>query len=61
VINGENVAGQESMTYWLLRHWRKQTDDQWTECCRTGIHDLPTVNALEKANRWSAYLMVNPN
>ena len=60
VISGHNVAGHESMTYPLLRHHRKQTGDQWTECCRTGIHNLPTVKASQKANRWSVYLIVNP-
>ena len=53
VISGQIVAGQESMTYFLLRHHKKQTVDQWTECCRTGIYDLPTVKASQKANRWS--------
>ena len=46
-----DVAGQDSMTYLLLRHHKKQTGDQWTEYFRTGIHDLQTVKASQKANR----------
>ena len=58
VISGQNVAGQESMTYPLLRHHRKQTGYQWTECCRTGIHDLPAVEASQKVNRISVDRML---
>ena len=50
VISGQNVRGQESVTYPLSRHRRKQTRDQWTECPRTGISDLPTVKASEDGN-----------
>ena len=50
VISGQNVRGQESMTYCLSRHRRKQTRDQWTECPRTGINDLRAVEASEEAN-----------
>ena len=50
-ISGQNIAGQESMTYPLLRHHKKQTGDRWTECCRTRIHNLPAVEASQKANR----------
>ena len=49
-ISGQNVAGQESMTYILSRHRRKQTRDQWTECRRTGIDDLQSVEASNEAN-----------
>ena len=28
-----------------------KTSNQWTECCRTGIHDLQPVKASQKANR----------
>ena len=47
MISGQNVRGQESMTYSLSRHRRKQTRDQWTECPRTGINDLRSVKASE--------------
>jgi hypothetical protein len=57
-ISGQNVAGQESMTYRLSKHHRKQTGDQWTEYCRTGIHDLHPVGGSQKANRWSVDRML---
>jgi hypothetical protein len=44
-ISGQNVPGQQSMTYKLSRCRRKQTRDQWTECPRTGINDLLAVEA----------------
>ena len=50
MISGQNVRGQESMTYVLSKHRRKQTRDQWTECPRTGINDLRTVEASEDGN-----------
>ena len=50
MISGQNVRGQESMTYSLSRHRRKQTQDQWTECPRTGINDIRPVEASEEAN-----------
>ena len=49
-ISGQNDAGQESMTYILLRHRREQTRDQWTEGRRTGMDDLQAVKASEEAN-----------
>src|ERR1700691_1279053 len=48
VISGQNVTGQESTTYILSRHQRKKTGDQWTECHRTGINNLPAVKASER-------------
>ena len=50
MISGQNVTGQESMTYDLSRHRKNQTRDQWTECQRTGINDLRPVEASEEAN-----------
>ena len=50
MISGQNARGQESMTYLLSRHQRKQILDQWTECPRTGINDLRPVKASEEAN-----------
>ena len=50
MISGQNVAGQESMTYILSRYRRKHTRDQWTECRRTGMDDLQTVEASDEAN-----------
>ena len=50
MISGQNVRGQESMTYELSRHRRKQTRDQLTEFPRTGINDLRAVEASEEAN-----------
>src|ERR1700677_4090517 len=51
VISGQNVTGQGSTTYSLSRHQRKKTGDQWTECHRTGINNLPAVKVSEKENR----------
>src|SRR5882757_8785982 len=49
-ISGQNVPGQESTTYGLSKHRSKQTRDQWTECPRTGINDLRTVEASKQTN-----------
>jgi len=55
LMSAENIMGQESTTDQpLSRHQRKKTGDQWTECHRTGINNLPTappVKASEKENR----------
>src|ERR1700729_3131070 len=48
VISGQNVTGQKSTTYSLSRHQRKKTGDQWTECYKTGIKNLPAVKASER-------------
>ena len=49
-ISGQNELAQESMTYVLSRHRRGQMGDQWTEWASTGINDLRTVEASERAN-----------
>ena len=57
VISGQNLVGQESMTYTLSRHSKNQTGDQWTKFGGTGINDLQPVKASKNQNgdQWTEF------